>query len=508
MDGVDSSGGGGGGDEGEFGVLDIPRLAYDPAPARNPYLGGFRDTRTGIEYLHMYTQTDDLRPPKPPRAQQFTRETQTTVVSTRSCQTYREAVAQTRRSGLHEDTSHDVVLVARTYFTAAELAAVREAKALEVQCVWRGFCARRRAAERRGKLGADRAAADKAAEEQRVADEAKLARDAERRLNPRTLEDFSILYDEVEAWRLAETERIKREYASASSIAGGGDAAGASRAQKAALAALLAKETALISTIERLRASAGAVNRDAAIEGLLSGLAAPKVWALSGGADPATVHTPLSTRAAELKALYDELCAHEASDRDARTETLLSVKYTVLEFDSALTREVAELVDREVDLLGRGRPAAALTGLRKRLRSLFLTFCTTPEFNPAAGLGSARTHPLVQTAAAVAAAAAGGISSSSAPSAASRRRAVGSAGSARAATAAAPDVAAAGAPPPSAVRTTALSTSTAAATAYARGVSGGPGVSSRGGTSGGRGVPRPASTFTPPPGTAASGSMA
>lgn len=365
-------------------------MPFIPAPSRNPYLGGFRDVRTGIEYLHAYTQTEDLRPPKPPRAVQFTRETQTTSVVTRSCQTFREGVAQTRRPGLYEDTSGDVVLVPRRYFSADELMLVREAKVLVLQCYWRSYVARKAAAEKRAKLEAERAVATAAAEAQRAEMERKAARDAERRLNPRSLDDFSILYDEVEAWRLAETSRIKREFST--------DMKG----QKAALAALLAKETALISTIERLRSAAGSANREVQVESLLSSLAAPKVWALSGGADPATVHTPLTTRAAELKALFDELSApSDASGRDARTEVLLSVKYTVREFECPLTREIALLVDREVDLLGRGRPPASLDGLRKRLRTLFLTFCTTPEFNPAAG---AVSHPLVQTAAAVAAA--------------------------------------------------------------------------------------------------------
>jgi hypothetical protein len=382
-DDVLATGGGGG-------VTPIERVPYVSAPARNPYLGGFRDVRTGIEYHHAYTQTEDLRPPKPPRAVQFTRDTQTTSVVTRSCQTFREGVAQTRRPGFYEDTSRDVVLVPRPYFSAAELLLVRESKALVLQCHWRSYVARKTAAERRAKLDAERSLAQAAADTQRAAEERKIARDAERRLNPRSLDDFSILYDEVEAWRLAETDRIKREFAE--------DVKG----QKAALAALLAKETALISTIERLRSAAGSANRDAQVVALLSSLAAPKVWELSGGADPATVHTPLTTRAAELKALFDELSS-PSDDRDARTEVLLSVKYTVREFDCPLTREIVLLVDREVDLLGRGRPAATLDGLRKRLRTLFLTFCTTPEFNPAAG--TVKQHPLVATAVAVAAAA-------------------------------------------------------------------------------------------------------
>ncbi len=56
----------------------------------------------------------------------------------------------------------------------------------------------------------------------------------------------------------------------------------------------------------------------------------------------------------------------------------------VQEFDCNLTREIVSLIDREADLLNRGRNPAMLEGLRKRISSMFLNFCETPEFNPEA----------------------------------------------------------------------------------------------------------------------------
>lgn len=116
---------------------------------------------------------------------------------------------------------------------------------------------------------------------------------------------------------------------------------------------------------------------------------------------------------------------------------LLHVKYTVKEFDCELSRDIVELIQREEDLIRRGRKAASLrgefrdcfersnivfvckfakpkncieycwvqwtryfinaslsfrifcitalpTGLRKRLSNLFLEFVKTPQFNPEA----------------------------------------------------------------------------------------------------------------------------
>ena len=69
---------------------------------------------------------------------------------------------------------------------------------------------------------------------------------------------------------------------------------------------------------------------------------------------------------------------------DERLDVLLHIKWTVKEFDCNLTRDIVELIDREADMLNRGRSEASLTGLRKRLANLYLQFIETPEFNPEA----------------------------------------------------------------------------------------------------------------------------
>ena len=67
---------------------------------------------------------------------------------------------------------------------------------------------------------------------------------------------------------------------------------------------------------------------------------------------------------------------------DERLDVLLHVKWTVTEFDCPLTRDIVQLIDREADMLNRGRSEKSLSGLRRRLTNLFLHFLMTPEFNP------------------------------------------------------------------------------------------------------------------------------
>lgn len=54
----------------------------------------------------------------------------------------------------------------------------------------------------------------------------------------------------------------------------------------------------------------------------------------------------------------------------------------IQEFDCSISREIVELIDREVDMVKRGRNEKTLAGLRQRMANLFLQFIETPEFNP------------------------------------------------------------------------------------------------------------------------------
>jgi hypothetical protein len=351
----------------------------EAADFAKPYMGGLRNKKTGVIYHHAYTQTPVERVSKwanaPPR---FSRDTQTSVLSARAAQGPREGAAQTDRSDLHRDRAKDVVKTARPYFTADQLLEVKHANALRIQCQWRGALARRRAAERIAENEREWREAEAYEEAQRAAAAERMQRDIERRMHPKTEEDFGVLFDEVEAWRVAETARAVQAYGS-----NGERDPGDPKALRQAMKDILAKESALIATIERLRTVAGKDNRQERLRTMMESMAAPKVLPLSTG-DTVAITTPLSARAAELKALYEAL-ANDNSTRDQRTEILLNVKYTVKEFDCALTREIASLIDRETDMLSRGRPLTSVHGLRTRLLSLFQYFVADPQFNPIAG---------------------------------------------------------------------------------------------------------------------------
>ena len=143
---------------------------------------------------------------------------------------------------------------------------------------------------------------------------------------------------------------------------------------------LLHKETKLLQTIDRLKINANHENKDIRVQRTLTEMGKPKKFELKDG-KTVEVHTPFTTRAMELMQLYNGLNLSMLTI-DERLDVLLHVKWTVKEFDCNLTREVVELIEREADMLNRGRSPKLLEGLRKRISSLFLTFIETPEFNP------------------------------------------------------------------------------------------------------------------------------
>ena len=148
--------------------------------------------------------------------------------------------------------------------------------------------------QNRERLDKAREAAAAAAEEEARKAEESHAAEVHRRMHPRSGTDFQILYNELEAWRAAETHRINSEGLS-------------ERDRLEALAQLLHKETKLLQTIDRLKLTATRENRERRIGDMLELMAAPKVWEASNGASTA-VHTPFTTRAKELSDLYQGVC--------------------------------------------------------------------------------------------------------------------------------------------------------------------------------------------------------
>jgi len=334
-----------------------------------PYLGGYRHIQNGVVYHHASTQLygDKQQEARP---EQFEREAQTTIEISRSSQSYRENGTQMVRADIYIDSAKDTALSPRKYFDSESLHILKVEKSIVIQRYWRGSCARYVASTKR-KDRLERQHKQLQLREKRIAEEKEAQeREIERRMNPRKAEDFEILYNELDNWRQHETTRIKLTPGYSESE------------RRLELEELLEKETKLLQTIDKLKMQAKSKNREEKINKMLAMMACPKKWQMEDG-DLTYVHTPFTTRAKELQELYYGLNTNGLSV-DERLDILLHVKWTAKEFDCPLTRDLVDLIDREADLLNRGRSERAMQGLKKRICTLFLQFIETPEFNPEA----------------------------------------------------------------------------------------------------------------------------
>ncbi|CAM9473998.1 unnamed protein product, partial [Ectocarpus fasciculatus] len=351
--------------EGEVKEMSIKIERFE---GKKVFQGGYRHRGTGRLFHHASTQFGQRERPVKNTDHLRTRDTQTCKIKTTTMQTTNECGTQMARKDMHLDDGCDTFKTAGEYQTAGEYWRVRERKTVTIQRFWRGFSARSRVWCRREEKWAleDKEMEEVAEEEGKRTQERQ--REMQRRMNPSTVQDFEVLYNELDQWRDAETKRIKQ--------------AEVGERRKLALRELLHKETRLLQTIDRLKITAAHEGKERRTRRMLELMSASKQWEMGDG-EVSEIHTPWTNRARDLQDMYEALEAPLLSVEE-RLDVLLHLKWTVSEFDCRLTRDIAELVDREADLLSRGRGEASLRPLRQRIRNLFLRFAETPDFNPEA----------------------------------------------------------------------------------------------------------------------------
>jgi len=340
---------------------------------RKPYYGGYRHKLTGVEYHHATCQTEV--PPKPKRKTEdmlppkFHRETQTRKIKEQAQQAVREFGTQMTREDHFVDVRADYIIEPRAYLDAAHYAKVRLQATIVIQCYTRGMFARSLARQSRAQLAWNRQFFLDEQARERAEREALRAREVERRMHPKNAADFETLYNELEAWRIAEMQKIET----------GGMA---DEEKQAARYELLLKEIKLVQTIDKLKAGAQKKMTQKIITKELETMSSSKLWEMSDGTIK-EVQTPATRRAKELADLYHGLNLTNLRV-DERLDVLLHVKWTVKDYGTKLTKELTELIDREADLLNRGRGDKALEGLRKRIMRAFLQLIRDPSYNPEA----------------------------------------------------------------------------------------------------------------------------
>ena len=178
---------------------------------RKAYLGGYRHKKSGKVYHHASCQSAEygLLPQRKNVECLRNRDTQTYETKTRSVQSNREYGTQMKREDLLMDDGADKVVASRRYFTSTQLLELKRQKTQVLQCYWRGYLARRRTWGIRMRLYESQMAEESHASESSAAAARKRMYEVERRINPRSAQDFELLYNELEAWRAKDHQGFK-----------------------------------------------------------------------------------------------------------------------------------------------------------------------------------------------------------------------------------------------------------------------------------------------------------
>lgn len=312
---------------------------------KKPFLGGYRHKETGVQYHNAAAQTLPIKRPAK-GVELFQRETQTVKTRNKYQQVTVDAATQMDRTGCFISDQTDKIIVSGEREMAEDYHKRVLKNVLVLQTYWRRWLATKYV----NALRQDRKARDQWEQEETVRKrkekEAHMKREFDRRMNPKTKEDFDLLYHALEMWRQDELKEINRT------------TSGPER--KAALCALLEQEADLIASIGRHKLVAAENNKEKEAKRFLDATAAPKSWiAFDGGVTE--MDTPYTLRAKQLRDIYNSITM-KGLLRDERLDVLLTLKCTVQEHDCKLTRDIVELVDREAELLIRGLDNNALEG--------------------------------------------------------------------------------------------------------------------------------------------------
>jgi hypothetical protein len=322
--------------------VDLEKLSY-----RKPYLGGYINKRNGSYYLHSYCQTDQYKNPHKIKNE---REVQTQIQQTRSTKMLREFGTQMEFIGLYIDPRKDKIMTPQKYFDSNEWEARLFSTVLYLQRRSRGFLAKKEAAMFRKERDDRQRAKEKKEEEEKSKEEFKNKQEIERRMHPKSANDFVLLRKELDSWVKSETLRIKNSNLSEED-------------KTIALQELLHKEISLLQTIEKLKISANKENRTENIQQFLKKMSADKIWQLSDG-HTIKVATVLTKTAEKLEEQFKNL--NSSTSVDLRLKNLLEFKKLMEsyyeEHRCSLIQEIIVLIERESDMLGRGRPESSLEG--------------------------------------------------------------------------------------------------------------------------------------------------
>ncbi|EFN80348.1 IQ and ubiquitin-like domain-containing protein [Harpegnathos saltator] len=324
-----------------------------------PYLGGWRHKVTGVEYLNATSQTGPLR--KQTSRNTCSRMVQCVRTKDGTTQTLCHHATQMWRDDCYIPNQADEYMTVKSYESYAEmqLQLNLDGHARVIQRNYRAYrlrkyikeCARiyRDMLEKCEKREEEKAAINKMRHKQNIL----------RQVNPRSREDFDILYNMIERWRSDRFEDIKSRLFKA--------------AQRAENYRILEETVEMLNHIDKHKQAIRSSYRRRRVLRFLTLNCKPIRWIGYRGI-PVEMVTVKIQKARQFKAFYEAL-----NDRDVRSNErmrlLMMLRGTVEAHDCAEALELLSVLNQEIALLTRGiKDLSSLGCLNERITHIYLNF--------------------------------------------------------------------------------------------------------------------------------------
>ncbi|KAL1498251.1 hypothetical protein ABEB36_009080 [Hypothenemus hampei] len=343
-------------------VVEIDNKAID-----KPFLGGYKDTQTGIQYHHGYTQTGPPKLKVPPEMKSH-RDAQTHFTRNRQTQREHTRATQVPTRNIYLPSICDKILTAKPYESADEREKRLdfEGKVRTIQKYSRDWRMKKKLKEfsiehqKRVRIEQERE------EEERRENEERKKRDLVSKVFPMKSEDFAMLYSMVDRWKKSEIERIASMSCGAAKIA--------------EFYLLLEKEIEILQSIDQLR---NKVKKDLEIKKIMDffkAIGSPIEW----DSEYKHIHISMDTleaqRGREFYEMYKKL-TDKCLTKDERFEIYATLKQYLYSHNCSESQEIISLIDRVCELLARGMADGYITSLQKRIVSLVLHHFELPDCN-------------------------------------------------------------------------------------------------------------------------------
>ncbi|XP_055385066.1 IQ and ubiquitin-like domain-containing protein [Condylostylus longicornis] len=325
-----------------------------------PFLGGYKDKVTGIDYFDAFTQTG---PPveKIKTSGIYSRDTQTVLEHTKSIDTMIDSSTQAFGNSnniINVESANDVIIIPRKYQPHDEKkkSESKFANIVLIQRNWRRYLWQRLIKEAAGEFR--RLQTEQARREETRGDTYidRFSNEAATKTFSSTREDFEMLMAQVGRWKQAETARIKKMFDGGPRIV--------------ELNLLLDKEIELINGIEHQKQIAKEANKEIKENKMLEKLSKPIKWI---GYKNLVIEMDLlrTQRVRYLNSIYQEL-KQNTKCKSKRIETLNKAKKALENEDvTAQVNEILDLFEREKNML-LATKHCELDVLHKRQQLLFL----------------------------------------------------------------------------------------------------------------------------------------